>query len=177
MFTKLEFDIHWAANAPWRLHFFYLGPSVVQSSSVADSRRVCSYCAAPTCECNCNCMNMKQNLAENDHRGLFDFSGKKKGHGVHLFGTIHQISTTTTQGHKNVQKSACCFIRGVCFLYLVRDIYSFKPSTTLLNKPSSRTPGEKCVEHKSSDNVIRLERSHLSLPSFSSRYVACCSFF
>lgn len=76
---ELELDIHCAANAPWWLRSFDSGPSVLRSCSVAGGGRVCSYCAAPTCECNCNCMNMKQNLAVREHRGLFDFSWEIKG--------------------------------------------------------------------------------------------------
>lgn len=45
---------------------------------MADSRIACSHCGAPACECSCNCMNMKENRAEEEHTGLFDFSWKNK---------------------------------------------------------------------------------------------------
>ena len=77
--AELELDIHRAANALWQLHYFDFGPSVLQSSLVADGGRACSHCAAPTCEWNCNWRNIKENLAEKEHRGLFDFSSRNKG--------------------------------------------------------------------------------------------------
>lgn len=46
---------------------------------MVDSRIACSHCGAPAYECSCNCMNMKENRAEEEHTGLFDFSWKNKG--------------------------------------------------------------------------------------------------
>lgn len=55
-------------------------------------------------------MNMKQNLAESDHGGLFS-AQTGKGHGRHLFGIMRRISTTAA-GHGNKVRNKSVVLSG-----------------------------------------------------------------
>lgn len=77
---------------------------------MGDGGRVCSHCAAPTVKCDCGCMNMKQNLAESDHGGLFASRQVKVTAGIYLE-LMRRISATERQAIKIKSEISLLFYR------------------------------------------------------------------